>query len=236
MFDDHEQEYEENDYNENEDGEQEVDEVDEQGGEDEDDDDIIVGGGDDDDDEIGSIGEAEDDDDEVDDDDEYEQNEIVGGGNKHMVGGGDDDDDDSTNSSDDESSDDEEEYQYKLENDYKVKYIQTIHPEETSHEYEEIRNLSHVSRDEFNNVIKDEFHQTVPIMTKYEKTRILGLRVNQLNKGAKPFVKTTNAIIDNNIIAQQELKEKKLPFIIMRPIPNGKREYWKLEDLEYIEN
>lgn len=231
MFD--EQEYEENDYNENEEGEQEIDEGDDQNEEDDDEDiNSVVGGGDDDDDEIGSIG-----DDDDDDDDDYEQNEIIGGANnKHMVGGGEGDDDESTNSSDDESSDDEEEYEYKLENDYKVKYIQTVHPEEASHEYEEIRNLTHVSRDEYNNVIKDEFHQTVPIMTKYEKTRILGLRVNQLNKGAKPFVKTTNAIIDNNIIAQQELKEKKLPFIIMRPIPNGKREYWKLEDLEYIEN
>ena len=73
-------------------------------------------------------------------------------------------------------------------------------------------------------------------MTKYEKTRILGLRLTQLNKGAKPFVETKNKIIDNNIIAQKELKEKKLPFIIMRPLPNGKREYWKLNDLEIIEN
>jgi len=226
----HDSEYEETYYNENEDDESIVDDAedDEQdGGQD--------GGQDGEQDGEQGDDEVEEDDDVYDDDDDYDDG--VSGENIIIVGGdNDNDDDDSTNSSVDESSDDEDEYQYKLDNDYKVKYIQTIHPEETSLEYEEIRNLSHVSRDEYNNVIKDEFHQTVPIMTKYEKTRILGLRVNQLNKGAKPFVKTTNAIIDNNIIAQQELKEKKLPFIIMRPIPNGKREYWKLEDLEYIEN
>ena len=31
-----------------------------------------------------------------------------------------------------------------------------------------------------------------------------------------------------------ELQEKKLPFIIKRPISNNKFEYWKLEDLEII--
>jgi DNA-directed RNA polymerase subunit K/omega len=216
MFESNEQDYEETEYIENEQGENEIEEDDEL-------DDSIIDRSDDEED-IESI-----------ENEEMEENEVFE--NKEMnhafIGGGEEEED-----SDEETSDEEEddEYDYKLDNDYKMKYIQTIHPEETSHEYEEIRNLTHVSRDENNNIIKDEKHQTVPILTKYEKTRILGLRVSQLNKGAKAFVKTTNAIIDNNIIAQQELKEKKLPFIIMRPIPNGKREYWKLEDLEYIEN
>ena len=42
------------------------------------------------------------------------------------------------------------------------------------------------------------------------------------------------SFIDNNLIALEELKQKKLPFIIMRPIPNGKKEYWRLSDLEII--
>jgi hypothetical protein len=26
-----------------------------------------------------------------------------------------------------------------------------------------------------------------------------------------------------------------LPFILVRPLPSGKKEFWKLEDLEYID-
>ena len=35
-------------------------------------------------------------------------------------------------------------------------------------------------------------------------------------------------------IAVEELKSKKIPFIIRRPIPNGGNEFWKLEDLEIL--
>ena len=41
-------------------------------------------------------------------------------------------------------------------------------------------------------------------------------------------------IIDGYIIAERELLEKKIPFIIKRPISNNKFEYWKLEDLEIV--
>ena len=41
-------------------------------------------------------------------------------------------------------------------------------------------------------------------------------------------------IIDGFVIAKMELDEKKLPFIIRRPMPNGSSEYWKLSDLEII--
>jgi hypothetical protein len=32
----------------------------------------------------------------------------------------------------------------------------------------------------------------------------------------------------------KELEEKKMPFIIKRPMPNGGCEYWKLSDLEIL--
>ena len=32
-----------------------------------------------------------------------------------------------------------------------------------------------------------------------------------------------------------ELKEKKIPFIIRRPLPDNTFEYWKLQDLELID-
>ena len=93
--------------------------------------------------------------------------------------------------------------------------------------YREIRRIE-------NDVINDPLHKTYPILSKYEKTRVIGLRVSQLNKGAQPFVTLNKVILDNVLIAEKELREKKIPFIIMRPIPNGISEYWNINDLEHI--
>lgn len=141
-------------------------------------------------------------------------------------------------SEDDTSEDEDEDEDYNLGNkfDYNEKneYIKTTHPQILQDTYNDINVLSNVERDSDNNII-DENHRTIPILTKYEKTRILGIRISQLNNGAKPFVNIENTIIiDNNIIAEKELLEKKIPIIIMRPLPNGKKEYWKLSDLEII--
>ena len=83
------------------------------------------------------------------------------------------------------------------------------------------------------NDIIDKFHRTTPVMTRYEKTKILGQRARQINNGARPFIKLTNKdIIDGAIIAELELEKKKLPYIIRRPLPNGGSEYWHVRDLE----
>ena len=41
-------------------------------------------------------------------------------------------------------------------------------------------------------------------------------------------------MIDGYLIALKELEQKKIPFIIQRPLPNGKSEYWRLRDLEQL--
>jgi DNA-directed RNA polymerase I, II, and III subunit RPABC2 len=107
------------------------------------------------------------------------------------------------------------------------------HPESLIHNYEEIYALSQVQRNK-ENIIIDGFHRTIPILTKYEKAKILGLRAKQLNGGAKAFVTFKTNIIDGYLIALKELEEKKLPFIIRRPIPGGASEYWNVKDLELI--
>jgi hypothetical protein len=35
-------------------------------------------------------------------------------------------------------------------------------------------------------------------------------------------------------IARLELEQKRLPFIIKRPLPNGKFEYWRLYDMMVV--
>jgi len=135
-----------------------------------------------------------------------------------------------------EEEDDEEEdesYLQKFKSEINKKYLIETHPECVKHNDEEIQILSTVIRDE-NNQIIDDLHRTLPYLTKYEKTRILGVRTKQINEGAPIFVEVDQSIIDGYIIAEKELIERKIPFIIRRPLPNGGSEYWKVSDLEIL--
>ena len=108
-----------------------------------------------------------------------------------------------------------------------------FHPESKSHNYEEIKQLAKVMRNK-NGIITDALHKTIPILTKYEKTRILGQRANQIDTGAIPLVQVPPNIIDSYLIAKLELAQNKIPFIIRRPLPNGGMEYWYVSDLENL--
>jgi DNA-directed RNA polymerase subunit K/omega len=77
----------------------------------------------------------------------------------------------------------------------------------------------------------DSNHRTYPFLTNFEKTKIIGLRANQISKGSVPFISVPKHITDVRDIARLELEQKRLPFIIKRPLPNGDFEYWRLADL-----
>ena len=145
-------------------------------------------------------------------------------------------DDDEGANSDDENMDDDDDDESKLkkfDKDVREDYLVNFHPESLIQNYDEIYNLARVVRDA-NGVIVDSLHRTLPMMTKYEKTRILGQRAKQINDGATPFVKIPENVIDGYLIAIKELEEKKIPFIIRRPLPNRGSEYWMVEDLEIV--
>lgn len=82
--------------------------------------------------------------------------------------------------------------------------------------------------------INDPNHRTYPFLTLYEKTRVIGLRANQLSQGAKTFIDVPRHVTDVREIARIELEQKRLPYIIKRPLPNGQYEYWRLSDLMII--
>jgi len=71
--------------------------------------------------------------------------------------------------------------------------------------------------------------RTTPYITKYELVKVLGLRVQMLDKHAPPTVEASmfpNGEYPNDTeqIALMELRHKRLPFIIRRPLPNGQHE------------
>jgi len=143
----------------------------------------------------------------------------------------DDNDEYEKDSEDDEDSGDEFKFQ-KFNKSLDKNYILQHHSECIIQNYTEVEASSLVIRNK-DNIIIDDLHKTTPILSKYEKSRILGVRALQINNGSKPFISIPSNIIDGYLIAQMELSEKKIPFIIRRPVGNG-AEYWKISDLEDI--
>ena len=78
---------------------------------------------------------------------------------------------------------------------------------------------------------EDKNHRSVPYVTQYERTKIIGFRANQLSQGARPFVDVPKHVTDVVEIARMELEQRRLPFILKRPMPDGTFEYWRLTDL-----
>lgn len=139
---------------------------------------------------------------------------------------------------DHDSENGEDDRYRKINQEFRKNYIAETHPEAKSHTDDEIHALAKVVRDKIGTIV-DPLHRTIPVLTKYEKTRILGIRTKQLNNGAEPYITskvniTSEKVIDGYPIALRELEEKKLPFIIRRPLPGGGMEYWYLQDLEIL--
>ena len=81
-------------------------------------------------------------------------------------------------------------------------------------------------------------YKSLPIATKYEITRILAERIFQLNNGAAPLITWTGAKSGLNItelIAREELRQRRIPLIVRRTFPNGSTEDWKLQDFRRID-
>ena len=73
-------------------------------------------------------------------------------------------------------------------------------------------------------------NKTLPKITKYERALLVGKRAKQIEDGANPNIKVMpgQSSID---IAEEELRQRKIPLIIKRP--NGNTfEYWKPADME----
>ena len=81
--------------------------------------------------------------------------------------------------------------------------------------------------------VPDEERITSRFMTKYERARILGSRALQISKNA-PLMVDPGDESDPYTLAEIELNEKKIPFIVRRYLPDGSYEDWKVSEL-YVE-
>lgn len=71
---------------------------------------------------------------------------------------------------------------------------------------------------------------TTRYLTKYERARLLGTRALQLSMNAPPLVELEGET-DPLKIAGKELRERKLPLIVRRYLPDGSFEDWSLDEL-----
>ena len=107
-------------------------------------------------------------------------------------------------------------------------------------EEEEDEDERHVDEDEKTEekkkgrIYKKGEGQTTPFLTKYEKARIIGARALQISKNS-PILISTDILgneTDPIAIAEMELREGKIPFIIRRYLPDGSYEDWPVKELK----
>ena len=77
---------------------------------------------------------------------------------------------------------------------------------------------------------KKQERTTTPYMTKYERARVLGTRALQIAMCA-PVMVELEGEIDPLQIAMKELKQRKIPIIIRRYLPDNSFEDWPIADL-----
>jgi DNA-directed RNA polymerase subunit K/omega len=94
-----------------------------------------------------------------------------------------------------------------------------------------------VTRESVQEALKAE-KTTLPYYTKYEQVALIGTRAQQLAEGAKPLVSLDGMLTSDSRfvwnVAEKEVFERKLPFIIHRRFPDGRSEYWSTQELSVM--
>ena len=101
--------------------------------------------------------------------------------------------------------------------------------------YEDISVSVEVPNEDINLLMKNydklkKKYKTSKTLTKYERTKVLSERASQIDDGSVIYLDDYSNFDNSYEIACEELKQKKIPFIIKRPYGNT-FEYWKLDDL-----
>ena len=82
---------------------------------------------------------------------------------------------------------------------------------------------------------KNEERMTLPILTKYEKARILSLRASQIIRSSALWIHITPEELQRMTameIAEKEFEMKKIPFVVRRFFPDKSFEDWSLNELK----
>ncbi len=94
-----------------------------------------------------------------------------------------------------------------------------------------VRETDIMSYNETINNLNSNKKKTRPFLSKFEKAKLIGIRIQQLATGFTTDVDLNITGTELYDIAIYEIKEKKLPYIIRRYLPNGTFEDWTLDEL-----
>lgn len=85
-------------------------------------------------------------------------------------------------------------------------------------------------------VVLDHERITSPILNIYEMTRMIAVRTAQIEKGSPVVPPVTEMIhlVHAVDIAKEELKQRVIPIKLKRTRPDGKIEYWSIQELQII--
>lgn len=83
-------------------------------------------------------------------------------------------------------------------------------------------------------IIDNDKRKTLPILTKYEITRIISIRSSQIENGAEPCVRIDSKINNPIKMAKLELLMGETPLILRRKIYSNYYEEWKIKELKII--
>ena len=110
--------------------------------------------------------------------------------------------------------------QKQLDRDIEVIKNRKIITESVDHEPVEIKNSTNV------------ITTGPPTLTRFEKARIMGSRALQLSLGAPPFIDFSKNTTTSLEIAMEELKQRVIPIVIRRTLPNGDYQNIAIEQFE----
>ena len=71
-----------------------------------------------------------------------------------------------------------------------------------------------------------------PTLTRFERARIMGARALQLSLGAPVFIEIPKNATSSLEIAMEELKQRVIPIVIKRTLPNGDYQHIPIDQFE----
>ena len=70
-------------------------------------------------------------------------------------------------------------------------------------------------------------------MTKFERTQLVGMRMEQIARGAPPAVDVDEGSSVRDIVLK-EIRENKIPLLISRTLPNGRVETFRVDEMTFL--
>ena len=108
---------------------------------------------------------------------------------------------------------------------------------EIDKECEIIRNREIITKDIEHKSIEitakgDQIVTGPPTLTRFERARIMGARALQLSLGAPVFIEIPKNATSSLEIAMEELKQRVIPIVIRRTLPNGDYQHLPIDQFE----